>query len=170
MSGITAQTSGGILGCEDGKSWMHREIRGARPSDLDSLSGKLILYLASIAFLLTLLPPFVVFSQMAARTLSGTVTSVSGSRISNAHISIRNTWSGETVFATGKEDGSYRGSNLAPGNYEVTTAAPGFVTAPVSVTLPADADDVADVVLHPGNEQAGSSAVRGLGNSQHVRE
>jgi hypothetical protein len=58
MSGITAQTSGGIVGCEAGKSWMHREIRGARPSHLDLLSGKLIFYPASIAFLLTLLVPF----------------------------------------------------------------------------------------------------------------
>ncbi len=169
MSGITAQTSGGIVGCEAGKSWMHREIRGARPSDLDSLSGKLILYLASIAFLLTLLAPFVVFSQMAARTLSGTVTSVSGSRIPNAHLSIRNTGSGETVSATGKEDGSYTVPNLVPGNYEVTATAPGFATARVAVTIRADADEVADVVLHPGNEQAGSSTVSGVVNSQNVR-
>src|SRR5260370_812638 len=84
MSGITAQTSGGILGCEAGKSWMHREVRGVRRSRLDLLSGKLIPYLASIAFLLTLLVPFLVFSQTTASTLSGIVTSGSGSRIPNA--------------------------------------------------------------------------------------
>src|SRR5260370_31723260 len=134
MSGITAQTSGGILGGEAGKSWMRSEVRRVRSSDLDLLSGKLILYLASIALLLTLLAPFVVFSQMAARTLSGTVTSVSGSRVLNAHLSIRNTGSGETVSATGKDDGSYRVTNLVPGNYEATTTAPGFATDPVAVT------------------------------------
>src|SRR5260370_8933664 len=170
MSGITAQTSGGILGCEAGKGWMARGVGGARTSDLDLLSGKLSLYLVAIAFLLTLLAPFVVFSQMAARTLSGTVTSVSGSRVLNAHLSIRNTGSGETVSATGKDDGSYRVTNLVPGNYEVTASAPGYVEARVAVTIRADADEVADVVLHPGNEQAGSSAVSCVVNSQKVPE
>ncbi len=170
MSGITAQTSGGILGCEAGKSWMHREVRGVRRSRLDLLSGKLIPYLASIAFLLTLLVPFLVFSQTTASTLSGIVTSGSGSRIPNAHLSIRNTGSGEIVSATGKEDGSYRVSNLTPGSYEVTAGAPGFATARVAVTIRADADEVADVVLHPGNEQAGSSTVSGVVNSQNVTE
>jgi hypothetical protein len=91
MSGITAQSSRGMLGSEAGKSWMHREIRGARPSPLDLLSRKRVPYLASIAFLLTLLVPFLVFSQVAARTLSGIVTSGSGSPIPNAHLYIRNT-------------------------------------------------------------------------------
>src|SRR5260370_17961129 len=149
MSGITAQTSGGILGCEAGKGWMHSEVRGARPSDLDSLSGKLILYLASIAFLLTLLAPFVVFSQMAARTLSGTVTSVSGSRVLNAHLSIRNTGSGETVSATGKDDGSYRVTNLVPGNYEVKASPPGYVKARVPVTIAPDATTSPAPRFHP---------------------
>src|SRR5712664_165105 len=153
MSGITAQTSGGILGCEAGKSWINSEVRGARPAHRDLISGKPILYPASIAFLLTLLAPFLVFSQVAARTLSETVTSVSGSRIPNAHISIRNTGSGEIFSATGKEDGSYRVSNLTPGNYEVTASAPGFATARVPGTIRADADEVADVVLHPGTSR-----------------
>src|SRR5712664_2953377 len=170
MSGITAQTSGGILGCEAGKSWVHSEVRGGRPAHRDLISGKLILYPALIAFLLTLTVPFPVFSQVAARTLSGTVTSVSGSRIPNAHLSIRNTGSGETVSATGKEDGSYTVPNLVPGNYEVTATAPGFATARVAVTIRADADEVAYVVLHPGDEQAGSSTVSGVVNSQNVRE
>jgi hypothetical protein len=56
------------------------------------------------------------------------------------------------------------------GNYEVTATAPGFVTARVPVTIRDDADEVADFVLHPGNEQAGSSTVSGVVNSQNVRE
>jgi hypothetical protein len=40
----------------------------------------------------------------------------------------------------------------------------------VPVTIRADADEVADVVLYPGNEQAGSSTVSGVVNSQNVRE
>jgi len=62
--------------------------------------------------LLTLLVPFLVFSQVAAGTLSGTVVSESGSRILNAHLSIRNTGNGKTVFTNGKEDGSYSVPNL----------------------------------------------------------
>src|SRR5260370_11251062 len=170
MSGITAQTSGGILGCEAGKGWMHSEVRRGRPAHRDLIRGKLILYPALIALLLTLTVPFPVFSQGAAGPLSGSVTSVAGSRIPNAHLSIRNAGSGETVSATGKEDGSYTVPNLVPGNYEVTATAPGFATARVAVTIRADADEVADVVLHPGNEQAGSSTVSGVVNSQNVGE
>src|SRR5258708_16398722 len=151
MSGITAQTSGGILGCEAGKGWMHSEVRRGRPAHRDLISGKLILYPALIAFLLTLTVPFPVFSQVAARTLSGTVTSVSGSRIPNAHLSIRNTGSGETVSATGKEDGSYTVPNLVPGNYEVTATAPRFATARVAVTTPTASHQGADRRVHPGN-------------------
>lgn len=148
----------------------HRDIRRARQSNLEFVRRKLIFHRASIAFLLILLVPILVFSQVAARTLSGIVTSESGSRIPNAHLSIRNTGNGKAVFANGGKDGSYRVPNLVPGNYEVSATAPGFVTARASVTIRADADEVAGFVLHPGNEQVGSSTVSGVVNSQNVRE
>jgi hypothetical protein len=130
---------------------------------------KLVLFLAPIAFLHSLLVPIPVFSQVAARTLSGIVTGESGSRIPNPHLSIR-TGNGDTVSVIGIEDGSYSVPKLAPGKYEVTVTAPGFSMARVSVTILADADAVSDFVLHPGSEQASSSTVSGVVNSQDVRE
>jgi len=111
MLGATIHTPASVRGSEAGKSWKHTEIRGARPPYLDSAGKKLVLFLASIAFLLTPLVPIPVFSQVASGTLSGTVTSETGSRIPNAHLSIRNTGNGKTVSTKGKEDGSYSVSN-----------------------------------------------------------
>lgn len=170
MSGMKAKTSDFAHGSEPGMGRKHRDIRRARQSNLEFVRRKLIFHRASIAFLLILLVPILVFSQVAARTLSGIVTSESGSRIPNAHLSIRNTGNGKAVFANGGKDGSYRVPNLVPGNYEVSATAPGFVTARASVTIRADADEVAGFVLHPGNEQVGSSTVSGVVNSQNVRE
>jgi hypothetical protein len=107
---------------------------------------------------------------VTARTLSGKVTSESGSRIASARLSILNTDNKSVVSATGKEDGSYKVPNLAPGNYEVTASASGFASASLAVTIRADADAVADFVLHSGKGQAGSSTVSGVINSQNVTE
>ena len=170
MSGITAKTPRGVHGSEVGKSWTHREIRGARLSHLDLMRRKPILFRASIAFLLIHLAPILIFSQVAVRTLSGIVRSESGSRIPNAHLSIRNAKNGKTVLADGKEDGSFSVPDLLPGDYEVTATASDFVVARASVTIRADADEVADFVLHAGSKQAGSSTVSGVVNSQNMRE
>ncbi len=170
MSGTTINAPAGVHGGVAGKGWKPRDIRGARPSHLDLVGKKLILFVASIAFLLTLLAPFLVFSQVAAATLSGTVTSESGFRIPNAHLSVRNTGNGKTVFTNGKEDGSYSVPNLVPGNYEVTATASGFVAVRATVTIRFAADQVANFVLHPGNGQAASSTVSGVVNSQNVQE
>jgi len=170
MHGTTINAPVGVHGSEAGKGWKHRDIRGARPSHLDLVRKKLVLFLASIAFLITLLVPFLVFSQVPAGTLSGIVTSESGSRIPNAHFSIRNTGNGKTVFTNGKEDGSYSVPNLVPGDYEVTATASGFVAARASVMIRAAADQVANFVLHAGNGQAASSTVSGVVNSQNVQE
>jgi hypothetical protein len=107
---------------------------------------------------------------VTARTLSGKVTSESGSRIASARLSILNTDNKSVVSATGKEDGSYKVPNLAPGNYEVTASASGFASASLAVAIRADADAVADFVLHSGKRQAGSSTVSGVINSQNVTE
>ena len=170
MSGTTTNTAGGVDVSEAGKGWKNSDICEARPSQLDSLRGKRILFRASIAFLLTLSVPVPGFSQVAAGSLSGTVTSESGSRIPNAQLSIRNTENGKSRVAGGKEDGSYSAGNLVPGNYEVTASASGFVAARVSVTIRATVNQIANFVLHPEGGQAASSTVSGVVNSQNVRE
>jgi len=170
MSGIGPKSPNGLLSYEAGKSWKQKAFRGARLPHRGLFWVKLVLFLAPIAFLQSLLAPIPVFSQVAARTLSGIVTGRSGSRIPNPHLSIRNTGNGDTVSAIGIEDGSYSVPGLVPGKYKVTVTAPGFATARASVTILADADAVSDFVLHPGSEQASSSTVSGVVNSQDVRE
>ncbi len=170
MFGITPKSPGDRRGSDAGKSWKQEYICWAGVSRLELLRPKLVLALAPIAFLLIFLRPSQVFSQVAERTLSGKVTSESGSRIRSAHLSIRNSDTGSSVSATGKEDGSYQVSNLAPGNYEVTASAPGFESGSVPVTIRADADAVADFVLQREKGQAGSSTVSGVVNSRNVTE
>ncbi len=170
MYGITPKSPGDLRGPDAGKSWKQEYIRDVCLSHLELFRLRLVLALAPIAFLLIFLTPFPVLSQVAARTISGKVTSETGSRISNTHLSILNTDNGRSVSATGKEDGSYKVSNLVPGNYQVTASASGFESASVPVTILADADAVADFVLHPGKGQAGSSTVSGVVNSQNVTE
>src|SRR5467141_81544 len=170
MSGTAINPLGGVCGSEVGKGWKHSDIREARPSHLDLVRKKLVPFVASIAFLLTVLVTFPVFSQVPAGTLSGIVTSESGSRIPNAHLSIRNTRNGKTVLTNGKEDGSYSVSNLAPGDYEVTASAASLAVARATVKIRADSDEVANFVLQGQGQQAASSTVSGEVNSQSVRE
>ena len=170
MSGIMPKSPGGLPGSDAGKNYQQEYIRGACLPHPELFRAKLVLALAPIAFLLIFLTPLRVFSQVAARTLSGKVTSESGSGIPSAHLSIRNTYNGSSVSSIGKQDCSYQVSNLAPGNYEVTASAPGFEPASMRVTIRADADAVADFVLHLGKGQAGSSTVSGVLNSQNVTE
>ncbi len=170
MSGIMPKSPGDLRGSDAWESWKEEYKRGVCPSHPELFRQKLVFALTPIAFLLIFLTPFRVFSQASARTISGKVTSKSGSRVPSAHLSIRNTDNGSSVFATGKEDGSYIVSNLAPGKYEVTASAPGFESASVRVTIRSDTDAVADVVLHTGKGEAAASTVSGVVNSQNVTE
>jgi len=170
MSGIMPKSPGDLRGSDAGKNYQQEYIRGACLPHPELFRVRPVLALAPITFLLIFLTPFRVFSQVAARTLSGKVTSESGSGIPSAHLSILNRDNGSSASATGKQDCSYQVSNLAPGNYEVTASAPGFEPASMRVTIRADADAVADFVLHLRKGQAGSSTVSGVLNSQNVTE
>jgi hypothetical protein len=131
---------------------------------------KIIVFPTAIVIVLAALVPIQISAQLPARTLSGTITAASGSRVPNAHLFIKNTGNGNTVSAAAKEDGSYTVPNLVPGNYEVSAAAPGFAVARASVTISAEADVVANLALQVDNRQAGSSTVSGVVNSQSVRD
>src|SRR5579859_1672986 len=104
------------------------------------------------------------------RALSGTVTTASGARVSNAQLMLKNAATGNTVSVITKEDGSYRATGLAPGQYEVTVTAAGFAGAQTSLTMEASEDQVINFVLQAANPGAESSGVSGVVNSQSVRE
>jgi hypothetical protein len=59
--------------------------------------------------------------------LIGTATDPTGAVLQNAQIALRNTGTGERRTAISDEEGSYHFSLLAPGEYELTVEAVGFV-------------------------------------------
>jgi Carboxypeptidase regulatory-like domain len=131
--------------------------------------GRIAALLAASAMLAPL-APLGAFGQAGARALSGTITTGSGSRVSNARVFIKNFGNGETSSTTTKEDGTYRLSNLTPGTYEVTVSAAGWAAGRATVKIRPDADEMANFVLQAEGEQGASSTVSGEVNSQSVRE
>jgi hypothetical protein len=91
--------------------------------------------------------------RAANRRLSGTITASSGSPVPNAQVSVRNTATGFVQSVTSNEEGSYTLSDLAPGAYEISATAPGFSGASLTVTVGADNNQTANLVLLP---QAGA--------------
>ena len=83
--------------------------------------------LVTILFLvITLCAPAALRAQVAGATLSGEVTDKSGAVVPGAAVSIRNTATGQVRAVKSNGDGFYSAPNLAPGQYEVKTTAPGF--------------------------------------------
>ena len=64
----------------------------------------------------------------ATATIQGTVTDPSGAVIPHANISVTNSATGVTVTQQSTGDGFYSVSPLDPGDYTVSTSAPGFET------------------------------------------
>jgi Prophage tail fibre N-terminal. len=82
---------------------------------------------AGVVLLLTLLA-IPLQAQIPAAVLSGTVTDPAGKAVSGARISAKDTATGQTTEAVTDSAGGYDGLNLAPGDYEISVAAPGFST------------------------------------------
>lgn len=90
-------------------------------------------------------------AQVAGATLRGTVTDASGAAIPNSKVSIKNTATGVTRDVTSDAVGLYSSPNLLPGNYEVTTSAPGFSTqVQTGITLEVGASQVLNISLRVG--------------------
>lgn len=67
-------------------------------------------------------------AQDSAAVLSGTVTDPAGKAVPKARVSAKSTATGQTTEAETDSAGRYDGLSLAPGDYEVSVAAPGFST------------------------------------------
>ncbi len=108
-----------------------------------------------------------VFAQVGSRTLSGTITSPDGSRITTARLSIKNIANGDTKSVSVKRDGSYAIRNLLPGTYEITASARHFADTRTTVVISADGKAVVNLVMQAassaeaGKEKVGSSTVKG---------
>jgi len=128
-----------------------------------------------LALAIGLLAAVQVFAQVGSRTLSGTITSPDGSRITTSRLSIKNIANGDTKSVSAKHDGSYVIRNLLPGSYEITVSARGFADIHTTVTLGADGNPVMNLVMQPvspavaGEKQVGSTA-RGVTNANGVSD
>lgn len=68
-------------------------------------------------------------------SVSGTVKDTNGAPVPNATLSLKNTATGQTTDAQADSQGAYHFADLAPGDYELLTSAPGFAGNTTSVKL-----------------------------------
>ena len=138
--------------------------------------GNAASFLTFLVFVMGALASIHVSAQVGDGTLSGTVTSPPGSPIANAHLSIKNTATGDTQFVIANEQGSYNLPNLSPGTYEISASAVGFTETHMTVTIASGTSQVANLVMQRGStaeageKQVGSSTVRGVTNSNRVSD
>ena len=106
-------------------------------------------------------------AQIPHGTLSGKVTSSSGSPVPNARLILKNATSSDTRSVTVNTDGTYLVANLLPGTYEIAASAKGFADAHATVAISADGEPVVNLVMQAGGAttagqgQVGSSTVKG---------
>jgi hypothetical protein len=85
--------------------------------------------------ILSLLISIPALSEANSLSLSGTISDASGKAIPNARISVKNLDTGQMVTTQSDAAGAYMVSDLAPGDYEVSASADGFVTNVAKVNL-----------------------------------
>lgn len=88
-------------------------------------------------------------AQDTGRSIAGKITSSTGFPIPNAKLTIKNLTSGTITDVIGNDNGTFIVSDLVPAKYEITAVAPGFTPARATVTIRADADQVAGIILYP---------------------
>jgi hypothetical protein len=89
---------------------------------------------AGVVLLLTLLA-IPLQAQVPAAVLSGTVNDPASKAVPGARILAKNTATGSATETVTDSAGRYDGLNLAPGDYEVSVAAPGFSTTITKLTI-----------------------------------
>ncbi|PYT99120.1 MAG: hypothetical protein DMG38_13170 [Acidobacteria bacterium] len=92
-------------------------------------------------------------AQVVGATISGTVTDATGGVIANAQVSAKNVATDVVTSTKSNSDGLYTVTNLIPGDYQVTVAAPGFTTKVLNVTLTVGAQRALDVTMSVGQSQ-----------------
>src|ERR1019366_1168789 len=128
---------------------------------------KSVSILVSLAVLIGILGCIQVQAQIRDRTLSGRVTSQSGTPVANALVVLKNMTSSDIRSVTVNSDGTYLVANLSPGTYQITASAQGFADAHATVAISADGKPLVNLVMQAGSTaeagkgQVGSSTVKG---------
>jgi hypothetical protein len=135
---------------------------------------ELLYFIKLLAFLLCFLASTQLNAQVAGGTLSGRIISSTGARIANAHLTIKDTVSGDTNIIAANADASFAVADLSPGIFEIKVSAPGFVEVRTTVTVRAGTDSHTDIVMHaettPGTAEGGTSGVSGVVSSKSVTD
>src|SRR5438874_4815931 len=92
-------------------------------------------------------------AQVAGATITGTITDATGGVIASAQVSAKNVSTDIVTSTKSNSDGLYTVTNLIPGDYQVTVAAPGFTTKVLNVTLTVGAQRALDVTMAVGQSQ-----------------
>jgi hypothetical protein len=77
----------------------------------------------------------VIVMAQSTTTLSGTVKDAKGAPIASAKVSLKNAATGQTTEAQADAQGAYHFADVAPGDYELLTSAPGFAAETTRVSL-----------------------------------
>lgn len=110
----------------------------------------------SVVFcLLTLaLISYPLVAQQSSSALSGVVTDLSGKPVAEVNVSAKNVDTGEIKQAQTDVSGTYRFSDIPPGNYEISAAGGGLGTPPTKVTLAPGAQQTLNLALtSPGGKE-----------------
>ena len=122
---------------------------------------------AVLAFQIGILGCFQVQAQIGDRTLSGRVTSSSGTPVANTRLILKNGARSDTRSVTVNSDGTYSAADLLPGTYQVTASAQGFEDTRATVAISSDSKPVLNLVMRAaratgaGPGQAGSATAKG---------
>ena len=120
-------------------------VNGAR--EMPILFGMLALW-ASLG------SPWTVGAQVAGGSVTGTVRGESGAAMPGVRVSITDATSSAVRAVITDTDGFYNAPDLPPGNYEMSVAAPGFVTQVVTaINVAAGGERVLNVVMRAGDPE-----------------
>lgn len=104
-------------------------------------------------------------AQAPAATLSGTVTGPLDVAVAHATVSVKNLATGQSTDTRTDSVGTYKVTNLAPGDYEVSVSAEGFNTQTTKARLVAGANQTTDVALSTVSSHTGEPSLQDLGFS-----
>ena len=101
-----------------------------------------------------------------SESLSGKVTTPSGAAVPNARVSAKNLTSGVRLDTNTASDGTYKISNLTPGDYDVVISAPGLTTTIEKVSIAAGANKTLDIALGQTSGQEPSLSELGFPSTE----